>query len=289
MNLESENKDINSWSEKSFLDYIREIWKNLKIFISENFSTNKKNEQELNNLKQNVKVNEGDINIKDEKKETKENTDNNKTESEHINNSTEKDKKGLKNKLKEICVRGKKYWDVNKNDCGFVSIWLLQFHGDKTGEILNNIKSIDPNRYNSIMTDSLFKNTDKAAKSKRNDTQANQYKKLMEDPKAQKEMDKAVDETIEWYLKKVKSWWVTNDKAILAFWRICNYGSWYAQNICKKMEKNGADINDYKQVIERFEKTEKSQGKTTTSQKFKKKSSWLWGKSVEEVIEEYDG
>ena len=36
------------------------------------------------------------------------------------------------------------------------------------------------------------------------------------------------------------------------------------------MEKNGADINDYKQVIERFEKIEKSQGKTTTSQKFKK-------------------
>jgi hypothetical protein len=91
------------------LDYIREIWKNLKNFISENFSTNKKNEQELNNLKQDVKVNEGDINIKDEKKETKENTDNNKTESEHINNSTEKDKKGLKNKLKEICVRDKKY------------------------------------------------------------------------------------------------------------------------------------------------------------------------------------
>jgi hypothetical protein len=47
------------------------------------------------------------------------------------------------------------------------------------------------------MTDPLFKNIEKASSSKRNDTQANQYKKLMEDPKAQKEMDKAVDETIE--------------------------------------------------------------------------------------------
>lgn len=137
------------------------------------------------------------------------------------------------------------------------------------------------------MTDPLFKNSDKACKAKRNDTQANQYKKLMEDPKAQKEMDKAVDETIGWYIDKIKSWWVTDDKAILAFWRICNYGSWYSQNLCKKMKENGANINDYKQVIERFEKTEKSQGKTTTSQKFKKKSSWLWGKSVEEAIEEY--
>ena len=97
-------------------------------------------------------------------------------------------------KLKEICVRSKKYWDVNKNDCGFVSIWLLQFHGDKTWKILDNIKSTDPNRFNSIMTDSLFKDINKASKSKRNDTQANQYKKLMEDPKAQKEMDKAEKE-----------------------------------------------------------------------------------------------
>jgi hypothetical protein len=39
------------------------------------------------------------------------------------------------------------------------------------------------------------------------------------------------------------------------------------------MAQSGADINDYKQVIEWFEKSEKSQGKTTTSQKFKKKYS----------------
>ncbi len=287
MSLESENKDINSWSEKGFLDHVREIWENLKNFISESFSTNKKNEQELNNLKQDVKVNENDKNVEKENKETAQKTNKNESKSENISDSVEKDKK-LFQKLKEICVRSKKYWDVNKNDCGFVSIWLLQFHGDKTWKILDNIKSTDPNRFNSIMTDSLFKDINKASKSKRNDTQANQYKKLMEDPKAQKEMDKAVDETIEWYLKKVKSWWVTHDKAILTFWRICNYGSWYAQQISKKMAQSGADINDYKQVIEWFEKSEKSQGKTTTSQKFKKKYSCFWNKSIEEEIWEYN-
>ncbi len=304
--MEIENKEIKeTWSEKSFFQQIKEIWQNLKNYISESFSAKQNDESELNGLKQDVKTDETDKSSekektennekenekedekKNEKTENNENAKSKESKSEKVSDSVEKDKK-LFQKLKEICVRSKKYWDVNKNDCGFVSIWLLQFHGDKTGKILNNIKSVDPNRFNSIMTDPLFKNIEKASSSKRNDTQANQYKKLMEDPKAQKEMDKAVDETIEWYLEKVKSWWVTNEKAILAFWRICNYGSWYAQQISKKMAQGGADINDYKQVIEWFEKSEKSQGKTTTSQKFKKKYSCFWNKSIEEEIWEYN-
>ena len=60
-----------------------------------------------------------------------------------------------------------------------------------------NIKSADPSRFNSIMTDPMFKDIDKACTSKRNDKQANQFKKLMEDSRAQQEMDKVVDETIE--------------------------------------------------------------------------------------------
>jgi len=62
---------------------------------------------------------------------------------------------------------------------------------------MHNIKSANPSRFNSIMTDPLFRDIDKACTSKRNDTQTNQFKKLMEDPKAQQEMDKVVDETIE--------------------------------------------------------------------------------------------
>ena len=143
-------------------------------------------------------------------------------------------------------------------------------------------------RFNSIMTDPLFKDIDKACTSKRNDTQANQFKKLMEDSKAQQEMDKVVDETIEWYIKDVKSWWVTDARAILAFWRICNYWSWYAKALQKNMAASKADFNDYKQVIERFEKSEKSKWKETTSQKFKKKTSYFGNKSLEEVIGEYD-
>lgn len=293
MSFESKNKDTNSWYEKNFLDYVRSIRKNLKDFVNETFSSEKESEAWLNNLKDNVASDKKveNSNVTSEGIEEQHNEQDKKRTSESkpdkTNTSIEKDKKGLKDKLKEICVRGRKYWDVNKNDEWFVSFWKLQFHGDKSKKILNNIKSTDQNRFNSIMTDSLFKNIDKAATSKRNDTQANQFKKLMEDPKAQQEMDKVVDETIEWYIDKIKSWWVTNDKAILAFWRICNYWSWYAQTIKNKMAQGGADFNNYKEVIERFEKSEKSKWKTTTSQKFKKKSSWLWGKSVEEVIEEY--
>ena len=47
-------------------------------------------------------------------------------------------------------------------------------------------------------------------------------------------------------------------------------------------------FDDYKQVIERFEKSEKSKWKETTSQKFKKKTSYFGNKSLEEVIGEYD-
>ncbi len=269
MDLEIKNKENKPWPEKSFLGYVREIRNNLKNFVSEIFSTNKENKQELNNLKQDVKVDKSNKIVDKDNKIIDKN-------------------KGLFQNLKAICVRSKKYWDVNKDDCGFVSIWLLQFHGDKTWKILKNIKSVDPDRFNSIMTDPLFKDIDKAWKSKRNDTQASQYKKLMEDPKAQREMDKAVNETIEWYLEKVRSWWVTDEKAILTFWRLCNYGSAYAKKIHKKMIENGANTNDYKQIIEWFEKTEESQGKTITSQKFKKKYSYFWNKSIEEVLDEYD-
>lgn len=271
MTVETENKDTESKSEKGFLDYIHKIRNNFKNFLSEVFSTKKDSSEKLNNLKE-------DISNNNEKEDN---------ETDTKIDSAEKDTKNLKEKLKEICVRSRKYWDVNKNDCWFVSFWKLQFHGDKSKKIMHNIKSANPSRFDSIMTDPLFKNIDKACTSKRNDTQAKQFKKLMEDPKAQQEMDKVVDETIEWYIEKIKSWGVSDARAILAFWRICNYWSWYAQTIQKEMAKNNENFNDYKQVIEWFEKSEKSKWKMTTSQKFKEKSSYFGDKSLEEVIGEY--
>ena len=271
-----------NWNN-GFFDYIGEIRNNFKKLVSDIFSTKKESSLKLDNLKE-------DISNNNEKEWDKTNETTTKTDNKNVDkklDSAEKDTKSLKEKLKEICVRSRKYGDVNKNDCWFVSFWKLQFHGDKSKKIMHNIKSVDSSRFNSIMTDSLFKDIDKACKSKRNDTQAKQFKKLMEDSKAQKEMDKVVDETIEWYIEKIKSWWVTDARAILAFWRICNYWSWYAQTIQKKMAENKADFNDYKQVIEWFEKSEKSKWKTTTSQKFKKKSSYFGNKSLEEVIGEY--
>lgn len=285
MTLETGNKDVESKPDKGFFVYVREVRNNLKKFVSDVFSAEKESFKKLDGLKKDV----SDSISEKQDDETKESS----MKLDSKNNgkkleSAEKESKGLSDKLKEICVRSRKYWDVNKDDCWFVSFWKLQFHGDKSKKIMHNIKSADTSRFNSIMTDPLFKDIDKACTSKRNDTQANQFKKLMEDSKAQQEMDKVVDETIEWYIKDVKSWWVTDARAILAFWRICNYWSWYAKALQKNMAASKADFNDYKQVIERFEKSEKSKWKETTSQKFKKKTSYFGNKSLEEVIGEYD-
>ena len=274
MALESGDVDGESKPDKGFFVYMGEIRNSFKNFVSDIFSVKKENTARLNDLKDDVSSSVGE---KQDDRDSKTGID-----------SVEKESKGLKDKLKEICVRSRKYWDVNKNDLWFVSFWKLQFHGDKSKKIMHNIKSANPSRFNSIMTDPLFRDIDKACTSKRNDTQANQFKKLMEDPKAQQEMDKVVDETIEWYIKDVKSWWVSNDRAILAFWRICNYWSWCAKTIRKNMSANNADFNDYKQVIEWFEKSEKSKWKVSTSQKFKKKYSYFGNKSLEEVIGEYN-
>lgn len=286
MVLESGNKDIETKPDEGFFAYLREIRNSFKKFVSDIFSTKKEISSQLDDLKGDVS---GSV---DERKgagevESSNRDDGSKSVDKKID-SAEENTKWLRDKLKEICVRSRKYWDVNKNDNWFVSFWKLQFHGDKSKKIMCNIKSAIPSKFDSIMMDPLFKNIDKACTSKRNDTQVMQFKKLMEDPKAQQEMDKVVDETIEWYLKSVKSWGVSDARAILVFWRICNYGSWYAKALQKKMAESGADFNDYKKVIEWFENTEKSKWNTTTSQKFKKKSSYFGNRSLEEVIGEYN-
>ena len=281
MEIESGNKGTESKSEKNFTDYIREIRNNFKNFLSDIFSTKKDSSQKLNNLKNDVTNNKPNKN--NEKAETNNTETEIKNTNERINDSIENNDKNLKNKLKEICVRSRTYWEVNKNDVWFVSFWKLQFHGDKSKKIMHNIKSADPGRFDSIMTDPLFKNIDVACTSVRNDNQAKQFKKLMEDPKAQQEMDKVVDETIAGYLEFVKGLWVSDARATLAFWRICNFWIWHAKKIKNNMAKNGANFNDYNQVIDYYEKSVNWAVRT----KFQKKYACFWNKNLREVIGEY--
>lgn len=271
MVIESENKDMGLKSEKKVVDYIREIWSNFKSFVSSVFSVKKDSSAELSGLKSDLdagsSVSRGDVRSK----------------SDVLWDSVESANKKLRDKLKEICVRSRTYWEVNKNDAWFVSFWKLQFHGDKSKKIMHNIKSANPSRFASIMTDSLFKNIDVACTSVRNDNQVLQFKRLMEDPSAQQEMDKVVDETIDGYLDFVRWLWVTDVRAILAFWRICNFWIWHAKKVKENMEKGGANFNDYNQVIDYYEKSVSWAIRT----KFQKKYACFWNKNLREVIGEY--
>jgi len=79
--------------KKVFLDYIHKIRNNFKNFLSEVFSTKKDSSEKLNNLKE-------DISNNNEKEDN---------ETDTKIDSAEKDTKNLKEKLKEICVRSRKY------------------------------------------------------------------------------------------------------------------------------------------------------------------------------------
>ncbi len=290
MVLDMENKERDSSVDKGFFAYIGEIRNNFKNFISSVFSVKKDSSEKLNNLKNDVSYDStrenhnqvADLGNNVNVNNSDENT-NSDLKSESVGDSVENDNKNLKDKLKEICVRSRTYWEVNKNDVWFVSFWKLQFHGDKSKKIMHNIKSADPSRFASIMTDPLFKNIDVACTSVRNDNQAKQFKKLMEDPKAQQEMDKVVDETIAGYLEFVKGLWVSDARATLAFWRICNFWIWHAKKVKNNMVKAGANINDYSQVIDYYEKSVSWAVRT----KFQKKYSYFWDKNLREFIGEY--
>jgi hypothetical protein len=104
----------------------------------------------------------------------------------------------------------------------------------------------------------------------------------MEDSSAQHEMDKVVDETIETYLSLIKKRWVSDSRATLAFWRICNYWPAFAEKIKNIMVSNWKNINDYNQVIDCYERntTWRVQGK------FQKPDPALWNKNIREFIGE---
>ena len=264
MSLDISSREISWKPEKGFFDLIREWWQNLKDFLSEKFSAIKDTLSNLNILKRDVSgssQNSGSSSVK---------------ESAEVNHNS------IKEKLTQICVRSRQYWDVNKNDVWYVSFWKLQFHGANAKKILRNIKANNPSRFDSIMTDPLFRDTDVACTSVRNDNHVSQFRELMEDSSAKREMDKVVDEVIEGYLTLTKRWWVTDPRATLAFWRICNYWPKFAENIKDIMVKNWKNINDYNQVIDCYEANTSGgvQGK------FRKPDAALWNKNIREFIGE---
>ena len=146
------------------------------------------------------------------------------------------------------------YWAVNKNDVNWVSLWLLQWHKENAVDLLKRLKAADENWFNSCMTDPLFNNLDSAWKA-RNDQQANQFKKLMENEKCRQVMDNMVKEYVKKYMESFKKWWVTNEKAMIVWCRIANAGIWFAQNLLNEMKNWWKNINNYKEVIEKFNKT----------------------------------
>ena len=107
MVLESGNKDIETKPDEGFFAYLREIRNNLKKFVSDIFSTKKEVSSQLDGLKRDVS------DTVDEKKsagavETSNKDDRAKGADKKID-SAEKNTKWLKDKLKEICVRSRKY------------------------------------------------------------------------------------------------------------------------------------------------------------------------------------
>lgn len=255
-----------SWKpEKGFFDTIREGWENLKDFLSEKFSAIRDTLSNLNILKKDVA--DGSHNAT----------------SGTVCESVESNPQNLNAKLKQICVRSRKYGDVNKNDEWYVSFWKLQFHWETAKKILRNIKASDASRFNSIMTDPLFRDTDVACTSVWNDTHVTQFKELMNGSKAQYEMDKVVDETIDGYINRIKWRWVTDPKATLAFWRICNYWPAFAEKIKNIMVSSWKNINDYEQVIDCYESNTSWHVRT----KFQKPDPALWNKNIRQFIWEY--
>ena len=266
MTIESGGKDVVSESGKGFFDSISEWWKSLMDFVKEKISALKDTLIDLNILKRDV-VSDWWGNNKN-------------TGSDVVRESVEVDNKALKEKLKQICVRSREHWDVAKNDEWYVSFWSLQFHWPKAKEVLRNIKSRNPSRFNSIMTDELFRNTDAACMSIRDNTQVGQFRELMKDPWAQQEMDKVTDETINGYISMVHWWWVSDPRATLAFWRICNYWPDFARGIKEEMTRKGLDFNDYNKVIDYYEQTPKWR----IHKKFQKPDKALWYKNIREFI-----
>lgn len=284
MDVEKWSSSVESKSEIGLLGYARKAWNNLKDLISSFFSVKKESTSELDELR-------GNVNTSGDNSENNHPSNENSSKSEissesgvwRVSESKEGSSGSLRETLLKVVSRSRKPDIVNKNDNWFVSIWMLQRHWDKTVTLLKQFKDHNPERFNSIMKDSLFNNLEKAWKSVWNDTHVKQFKTLMEDSWCvQIQKDMAL-KTVDGYLDFVKGLWVTDPRATLAFWRICNYWIWHAKKVKDNMVKAGADINDYSQVIDYYEKSVS----WAVRAKFQKKYAVLWNKNLREFIWEY--
>ena len=268
MALESGNMWELLWWNKGFFDFIRDGRNNLKNFISERFSSIKDTLKNLNILKTDI---------------TSNSWGGSSGSSETVTEAHEKNSKNIREKLLEIVARSRKATDVCEDDLWSVSLWMLQWHWDNAVDVLKRLKQHNPSRFTSIMTDPLFNDLDKAWNSVWNTQQSQQYKALVADSWCEQVLKDKALETVDWYLRLVRGWGVTDSRAILAWWRICNAWSWFAQNIKDEMVRSWKNINDYREVISSYRSTDFWK----KYDKFGKRYAYFGNKNLEEVIWEY--
>jgi hypothetical protein len=150
---------------------------------------------------------------------------------------------------------GRDYGAVNKNDGNGVSLGILQRHKERAGDLLKLLQEANPTLYATIMTDTLFQNSDTAGNVAWNDTQANQFKKLMENEEMKKAMKQQAIKDVSGYITQIKALEVTEPKALILLARLRNAGS----ERCKKQiiePLSSEDRNNPDKIIAQFKTTE---------------------------------
>jgi len=263
MTLETQASNDILGPDKDLFDFIREKWSNFKEYLSEKLSSFKETLFGLNLLKRDVAGNSW---------------------SDKLSDSREKDSKNIREKLLEIVSRSRKPESVCENDLWSVSLWTLQWHEKNAVKLLKRLRECNPSRFDSIMTDPLFRDLDKAWMSVWDkDKHTVQYKLLVEDEWCKQVIKDMWLETVDWYLSRISWWWVTDAKATLARWRMCNAWPWFAEWVKNDMVKNWKNINDYIEVIESYDATDFWK----KYNKFWKQEPYYNNRTLGEVIGEY--
>lgn len=185
------------------------------------------------------------------------------------------------NTAKEIIISGESEWQygaVNRNDKGMASIGLIQRRWARAINLLQEMKNANTEKFESIMTDPLFKNLNQIKKP-RTETQANQFKNLMKIPDFKNVMEQQINKDLSAYVNDIKTRWLQDPKAILATMRIYNaWPSFAKNNVIEKLWSE--EKNNYEAIIAQYNKTSHGQkyqifSKNNITETIKKYSWWI--------------
>jgi hypothetical protein len=151
---------------------------------------------------------------------------------------------------------GGNYGAVNKNDANDgVSLGILQRHKERAVSLLKRLQNADSTVFAEKMTDPLFQNLDTAGNAAWNDTQANQFKNLMENATMKEEMKKQAIEDVSGYIEQIKALGVSKPAALILLARLRNAGATRCkQQIIEKLSSE--DRNNPDKIIEQFKTTD---------------------------------